>query len=69
VVESYDDDAVSHMEKNVDGKLAVTRVGFTRASASRAKQPTPRLAHLRALAPECFIANSVKTEVSVAPAS
>ena len=68
VVESYDDDAVGHMEKNADGKLAVTRVELhPRIRFSGEKQPTvEELARLHELShKECFIANSVKTEVSV----
>ncbi len=70
VVESYDDDAIGHMEKNADGKLAVTRVELRpRIRFSGEKQPTAEeLAHLHELSHrECFIANSVKTEVSVVP--
>jgi organic hydroperoxide reductase OsmC/OhrA len=72
VVESYDDDALGHMEKNADGKLAVTRVELRpRIRFSGEKQPTAEeLAHLHELSHrECFIANSVKTEVSVVPPS
>ena len=68
VVESYEDDAVGHMEKNADGKLAVTRVELRpRIRFSGEKQPTAEeLAHLHEVSHrECFIANSVKTEVSV----
>jgi organic hydroperoxide reductase OsmC/OhrA len=72
VVDAYQDDAVGHMEKNADGKLAITRVELhPRVSFSGEKQPTPEeLARLHEAAHrECFIANSVKTEVSVVPAS
>ena len=42
-VESYEDDAVGHMEKNADGKLAVTRVELRpRVRFSGEKQPTRR---------------------------
>jgi organic hydroperoxide reductase OsmC/OhrA len=71
VVESYEDDAVGHMEKNADGKLAITRVELRpRIRFSGEKQPTSEeLARLHEVAHhECFIANSVKTEVSVVPA-
>jgi len=72
VVESYEDDALGHMEKNDDGKLAITRVELRpRIVFSGEKRPTAEeIAHLHELAHrECFIANSVKTEVSVAPAT
>jgi len=71
VVESYEDDAVGHMEKNADGKLAITRVELRpRVRFSGEKQPTAEeLTRLHEVSHrECFIANSVKTEVSVVPA-
>jgi len=71
VVDAYEDDAVGHMEKNADGKLAITRVELRpRVTFSGEKQPTAEeLGRLHEAAHrECFIANSVKTEVSVVPA-
>jgi organic hydroperoxide reductase OsmC/OhrA len=68
VVESYQDDAVGHMEKNAAGRLAVTRVELRpRIRFSGDKQPdAAELARLHELSHrECFIANSVTTEVSV----
>jgi len=69
-VESYEDDAVGHMEKNAEGKLAITRcelrprVRFSGASVPDAEA----LAKLHEQAHHvCFIANSVKTEVTVRP--
>jgi organic hydroperoxide reductase OsmC/OhrA len=71
-VDSYADDAVGFMEKGANGKLWVARVrlhplvkfapGTSVAPAMLAE--IHHLAHL-----ECFIANSVKTDVSVAPQS
>lgn len=68
VVDSYVDRAVGRMEKNEAGKLAVTRVelrpqvrfgpGMTMDAA------TLEQLHHRAHE-ECFIANSVKTEIVV----
>jgi organic hydroperoxide reductase OsmC/OhrA len=72
VVDGYEDDAVGHLEKNADGQLAITRVELRpRVTFSGEKRPTPEaLASLHEAAHrECFIANSVKTEVSVVPAS
>ena len=72
VVESYEDDALGRMEKNEDGKLAVTQVELhPRVIFSGEKRPTAdELAKLHELAHgECFIANSVKTRVTVVPAS
>jgi organic hydroperoxide reductase OsmC/OhrA len=70
-VESYQDDAVGHMEKNADGKLAITRVELRpRIRFSGEKQPgAEELAKMHEVSHrECFIANSVRTEVSVVPA-
>jgi organic hydroperoxide reductase OsmC/OhrA len=71
VVDSYTDEAIGHVEKNADGKLAVTRVELhPHVEFSGAKQPTDDdLDQLHHAAHEhCFIANSVKTEVTVEPA-
>jgi len=70
VVESYEDDAVGTMEKNEDGKLAITKVvlrpriawgGDAPGAAAIDKMHHQSHEH-------CFIANSVKTEVVVEPA-
>jgi organic hydroperoxide reductase OsmC/OhrA len=68
VVESYLDEAVGHMEKNAQGKFAITRVELQpKIVFGGAKQPLP--ADLDALHEkahkECFIANSVTTDVRV----
>ena len=71
VVDSYEDSAVGHLEKNAGGKLAITRVELhPRIIYSGAKQPTQAdLDWLHDKAHhECFIANSVTTEVRVVPA-
>jgi len=70
VVESYEDDAEGVMEKNAQGKLAITRVTLkplTRFSGG--KRPSrEELDHLHHLAHEdCFIASSVKTEIVCEP--
>jgi organic hydroperoxide reductase OsmC/OhrA len=70
VVESYEDAAIGHLEKNAQGRLAITRVTLRpRARFGGEKQPTAEeLARLHHAAHEqCFIANSVTTEVSVEP--
>jgi organic hydroperoxide reductase OsmC/OhrA len=68
VVESYEDAAVGHLEKNAHGKLAMTRVELhPRIVYSGEKQPTAAdldWMHDKAHR-ECFIANSVTTEVKV----
>lgn len=68
VVESYEDHAVGHLEKNAEGKLAITRVELRpKIAFGGAKQPTAAdLDWLHDKAhKECFIANSVTTEVRV----
>lgn len=68
VVESYEDAAVGHLEKNAQGKLAITRVELHPTIVfGGAKQPGPAdLEWLHDKAhKECFIANSVTTDVRV----
>jgi organic hydroperoxide reductase OsmC/OhrA len=66
VVESYDDDAEGTLEKNAAGKLVVAhvtlhpRVRFTSDVDGATLDALHRRAH-----EECFIANSVRTEVTV----
>ena len=68
VVESYEDAAVGHIEKNAAGKLAITRVELRpKIVYGGSKQPTEadlEWLHDKAHR-ECFIANSVTTEVRV----
>lgn len=70
VIDSYDDNAVGHLEKNAAGKMALTRVDLRPKIVFSGKQPTP--ADLDAMHDkahkECFIANSVTTEVKVSAA-
>jgi organic hydroperoxide reductase OsmC/OhrA len=68
VVDSYEDAAVGHLEKNAQGKLAVTRVELhPKIAFGGAKQPAAAdLEWLHDKAhKECFIANSVMTDVRV----
>jgi organic hydroperoxide reductase OsmC/OhrA len=68
VVDSYEDAAVGHLEKNAQGKFAVTRVELhPKIAFGGAKQPDAAdLEWLHDKAhKECFIANSVTTEVRV----
>ena len=70
VLDEYTDDAVGYMEKNPEGKLAITRVTLRqRLKFSGDKQPTAQeLEEMNHAAhDQCFIANSVKTEVTVEP--
>jgi len=64
----YVDDAIGHMDKNAEGRLAITRVTLRqRLKFSGDKQPSQQeIEEMNHGAHEqCFIANSVKTEVKV----
>ncbi len=68
VLEKYEDEAVGHMEKNAEGKLAITKVELhPKITWGGEKEPTAEeLEKLHHAAHEnCFIANSVKTEIVV----
>ena len=70
VLDEYVDEAVGHMEKNAEGKLAITRVTLNQKTKfSGDKQPSAEdLKEMNHAAhDQCFIANSVKTEVTVEP--
>jgi organic hydroperoxide reductase OsmC/OhrA len=70
IVESYEDEAEGVLEKNAQGRLAITRVTLKPlAEFSGDRLPSgEELAHLHHLAHEdCFIANSVKTEIICEP--
>ena len=67
-VDSYVDEAVGKMEKNAEGKLAMTRVALRPhiAFVGTNLPSDAQVAELHHLAHEsCYIANSVKTEVVV----
>ncbi len=68
VVDRYDDHAVGFLEKNANGKLAITRVILRpRVAFGGPNPPTQEQIHSlheRAHS-ECFIANSVTTDVTV----
>jgi organic hydroperoxide reductase OsmC/OhrA len=69
-VDSYADDAVGLMEKNPSGRLAMTRVTL-RPKAIFSGERLPTTVELQAMHheahEECFIANSVKTDVRCEP--
>jgi organic hydroperoxide reductase OsmC/OhrA len=69
-VDAYTDEAMGTLEKNANGKLSVTRVilrpRVTLAPDSTIDAQTLAEIHHRAHE-DCFIANSVKTEVTVEP--
>jgi organic hydroperoxide reductase OsmC/OhrA len=68
VVESYEDHAEGVLEKNADGRLAITRT-WLRPKITYGGDKKPTADEERALHETahrgCFIANSVKTEVVV----
>ncbi len=69
-VESYEDEAVGFLEKNGNGKLAVTRVTLCpKVVWGGDKAPTvEEIEKIHAHAHHaCFIANSVLTEVAIEP--
>ena len=68
VLDEYVDDAIGQMEKNAEGKMAITKVTLRpKLKWSGDKQPTveelDKIHH--AAHDNCFIANSVKTEGTV----
>ncbi len=67
LVDSYIDNAEGVLEKDAEGKLAMTRVILNPTISFSGKQPSEELLHrIHHLAhQECFIANSVKTVVTV----
>lgn len=69
-VDSYADDAVGIMEKDQSGRLAMTRVTL-RPTAIFSGSRLPTNSELHAIHhkahEECFIANSVKTDVQCEP--
>ena len=67
VVSAYRDEAEGRMTRIAPGRMAVTRVALRPAIVFEGRQPTAdELDHLHHAAHEdCFIANSVKTEVVV----
>jgi organic hydroperoxide reductase OsmC/OhrA len=69
-LDAYSDDAVGVLEKNADGKLAITRVTLRpRITWSPGVSVSAEdLANMHHDAHEgCFIASSVKTAVSIEP--
>lgn len=69
VVERYEDHPVGFLEKNAEGRLAVTRASLHPriefGGDKRPDAPTIERMHAKAHA-NCFIANSVRTVVTIA---
>ncbi len=69
-VDTYDDDALGTMARDAQGRLAMTEVVLRPAVAfgGEGRPDAAEVARLHHAAHEaCFIANSVRTEVRVAP--
>jgi organic hydroperoxide reductase OsmC/OhrA len=68
IVNRYRDEAEGVLDKNSEGRVAVTRVTL-RPAVEFDEQPSPKvLAELHHKAHEkCFIANSVKSEIVIEP--
>lgn len=68
VVDGYRDTAVGYLEKDEDGKLAVTRVVLRPQVTFREPPPREVVERMHHTShEECFIARSVKTDVRVEP--
>jgi len=70
VVDSYDDEAVGTMEKDADGHIAITRTVLRpRVVYGGEKRPDDAAEHAlhESAHRGCFIANSVKTVVTIEP--
>lgn len=69
-VTRYEDDAIGFLDKNEQGRIAVTRV-LLQPVVTFSEDKKPTLDELRALHEkanrDCFIANSVKTQIVVEP--
>jgi organic hydroperoxide reductase OsmC/OhrA len=70
VVDDYRDDALGIMARNAEGRLAMTRVTLRPAVRYGGARPTSaeEAALHHAAHEQCFIANSVRTEVVCEPA-
>ncbi len=71
ILDSYDDAAVGMLEKNTEGRLAITHVtlkpSVAFSGATKPDDATIEQMHHEAHE-KCFIANSVKTQIDVIPA-
>jgi organic hydroperoxide reductase OsmC/OhrA len=71
VLDSYEDEAIGYMEKNPEGRMAITRVEL-RPKLTWIGHRIPTVEELdkmhHAAHENCFIANSVKTNVTVVKA-
>ena len=64
----YEDQPIGILAKNDDGRIAMTSVTLQPRVKLAAEVATETLAHLHELAhKQCFIANSVKTQIQIKP--
>jgi organic hydroperoxide reductase OsmC/OhrA len=68
-IASYEDDASAALEKNEEGKIALSRITLRPRIIFIGRQPAgEEIDHLHHEAHErCFIANSLRSEIVVAP--
>lgn len=68
IIDRYDDHALGLLEKNTEGKVAMTRITLSPAITFAGKAPTAEeLASIHHSAHDkCYIANSIKAEVVIA---
>ena len=70
ILESYQDEATSILEKNEKGKLAVTKI-FLKPRAKFSGESRPNLEKIKEMHSKahhnCFIANSIKCDVTIEP--
>ncbi len=69
VVNEYRDEAVGFLEKNAEGKLAVIRVILRPFVSFQGQSPPAAQLHdlHHAAHEQCFLANSVRTQIDVEP--
>lgn len=70
-VESYEDEPVATLDKNAEGKLAVTHIRLNPKAKFKGETPSPeKLQELHAKAHRnCFIANSLACKMAIEPRS
>jgi organic hydroperoxide reductase OsmC/OhrA len=70
-VETYEDEPIATLDKNADGKLAVTHIGLHPKAIFKGETPSPeKLQELHAKAHRnCFIANSLACKMAIEPRS
>lgn len=70
-VEHYEDEATGYLDKNLEGRMAMTRIKLRPQATFRGESPDEEqlvMLHERAHR-ACFISNSIKTAVDIEPRS